>query len=199
MNFAFHEDSGVKDGDFILERKAFNLITWEFISTSPVKLLIIKKSTLEWKNQTLSEISSKWGVNYEVYWEQFLENHYISKGKYRDSGKFNSSYSTLYHIEFFTSGTIEYHIKCDPFSIDLILLFITLLGIITAIGILSYIVKISKLITMKINIDKFNSIISPFQENENCNIKFKCEKCGVDIDSDSVFCHKCGFRLKKYK
>jgi len=32
----------------------------------------------------------------------------------------------------------------------------------------------------------------------NYQIKVSCERCGIQLDSDSIFCHECGIRLKNY-
>ncbi|MFW9998960.1 MAG: hypothetical protein ACFE9Q_07510 [Candidatus Hodarchaeota archaeon] len=199
MNFAFHEDSGEEQGNLILERKASYEIIWEFKSTNTMKVLIIKKSSLEWYKRVVSEIAEEYHIDTSYYWNEFLESHYVSQGKYEDSGKFKSTDNTLYYIEFVTSGTFTYHVNWDPFAIDLKWIFFTLLGIFTTIGIFSYIFRFNYLIKIKRNIKKYNSLKAPTLDNCAYIITYKCEICGINLDLDAIFCHKCGSRLNKYK
>ncbi len=186
MNFAFHEDSGENEPDFELERKVLNVIEWSFRSTSDVSLLIIKKSTLEYYQRIASEMSSEWGLDYNQLMEEFLETFYVSRGKLNDLGKYHVHSSGLHLIRSTTAGTISYTIKCDPFSIDLMWILYGILGITTSIGtICSFPFK--KLIKMK-SINEKNSIVCEHHHNS-------CERCGMELESDSIFCHECGIRL----
>ena len=78
------------------------------------------------------------------------------------------------------------------------LVFFTLLGIITTIGIISFSFKTKNLIRLKINTERYNSIITPNRGSQNLKIKCKCEKCGVNLETDSLFCYECGCRLNRY-
>jgi len=190
MTYALHTENGSCEGSiYYLEREVNYAIEWEFTSTRYVDLLIIKKSTLEYFERVALELSTNWHQDYEQLMRDFLKSHYVSRGNYTDSGKTEVSNSGLYCIRFLTSGIINYRIKCDPYSIDLISIFYICLGVATTIGIISYSYKFRKLIKMK-----------PISEIEiikcDSQIKVSCEKCGTVCDSDSIFCHECGIRLK---
>jgi hypothetical protein len=191
MDFAFHEDSGENLGGFSIEREVSDVIQWEFTSTSDVDLLIIKKSTLEYYERVATELSANWHSNYDVLMRQFLEKFYVSRGNKTDSGNFEVYSSGLHYIKFSTSGTIDYIIKCDPFSIDLVGVFYIFLGLITTIGIISYVFKFMKLATKKYKSGK--DITKSVNQTE-----LLCERCGALCDSDSVFCYECGAKLKNY-
>lgn len=192
MNFAFHIDSGEHESGFTLERKASDIIEWDFTSTSDVDLLIIKKSTLEYYERVASDLSSQWGYDYNQLMRDFLENFYISRGNRKDSGKFYVDSSGLHYIKFSTVGTINYVITCDPFSIDLMGIFYILLGVTTTIGIICSIYKFKKLVKMNSNNKK---------DDSRCENQFKvsCERCGAQCDSDSIFCPECGTKIDKEK
>lgn len=189
MNFAFHIDSGEHESSFTLERKASDIIEWDFTSPSDVDLLIIKKSTLEYYERVASDLSSQWGLDYNQLMRDFLENFYVSRGNHKDSGKFYVYSSGIYYIKFSTIGTIHYVIKCDPYSIDLMGIFYILLGVTTTIGIICSINKFKKLVKMNSSVEKDDSRC----ENQ---FKFSCERCGAKCDSDSIFCYECGTKLK---
>lgn len=191
MNFAFHRDSGEYETCFTLERQVSNVIEWDFTSINDVNLLIIKRSTLEYYERVASELSSKWGADYGQLMGDFLEDDYVSRGKHKDSGKFYVDSPGLHIIKFSTGGTINYIVKCDPFFIDLMWIFYGILGISTTIGGISSYYNIKKIIKMKI-INEKSKICQRYQS------KYSCEHCGVDLDSDSIFCYECGDRLKKY-
>jgi len=192
MNFAFHKDSGENESDFTLERQVFNVIEWNFTSTSDVDLLIIKKSTLEFYERVASDLSSQWRFDYNQLMRDFLEVYYVSRGNREGSGIFYVNSSGLYYINFSTKGTINYFIKFDPFSIDLMWIFYICLGVTTTIGIICSIYKFKKLVKMKSSIEKDDS-------RYDNQFKVSCERCGADCDSDSIFCHECGKRNKIWK
>jgi rRNA maturation endonuclease Nob1 len=73
----------------------------------------------------------------------------------------------------------------------LIGVFYICLGVATTIGIISYAYEFKKLVKMKPKSEK--EIIM-----RNYQIKVSCERCGIKLDSDSIFCHECGIRLKNY-
>lgn len=192
MNFALHIDSGEHESGFTLERKASDIIEWDFTSPSDVDLLIIKKSTLEYFERVASDLSSQWGYDYNPLMRDFLEDNYVSRGNRKDSGKFYVYSSGIYYIKFSTIGTINYVIKCDPFSIDLMVIFYICLGVTTIIGIICSIYKFKKLVKMNSSIEK---------DDLRCDNQFKvsCERSGAQCDSDSIFCHECGKRNKIWK
>lgn len=189
MNFAFHNDSGEHETGVTLERKVLNKIEWCFTSTRDVSLLIIAKSTLNYYEDIASELSSQYGQNYNQLMEEFLEDHYVSRGMHKDSGKFDVHSSGVYVIKFITVGTINYTVKCDPFFIDLMWVFYGILGLITIIGIKYSYSKIKKLSKMKPDNDKDNLTNEAYYKY--------CERCGAPLESDSLFCHECGIILNK--
>ncbi len=183
INFALKEESGEREGSFTLKGKASNVIEWNFVSTSTVRLLIIKEVSWNYIN----DLASQYG---DWIKEQMLEDDYVSQGKYKDSGAFYVQTQEIILLKFSSSGSVKYLIKYDPFSIDLMWIFYGLLGIITLIGIIFFITKINKLIHMKIINEKTKS-------SQAHQTKRNCEHCGIELDSDSIFCHECGSRLKK--
>ena len=146
---------------------------------------------MEYYERVASDFSSQWGFDYNQLMRAFLENNYVSRGNHKDSGKFYVYSSGLHYIKFSTIGTIHYVIKCDPFSIDLMWIFYICLGVTTTIGIICSISKFKKLVKMNSSIEK---------DDSRCENQFKvsCERCGAQCDSDSIFCHECGIRLKNY-
>ena len=192
MNFAFHIDSGEHESGFTLERKASDIIEWDFTSPSDVDLLIIKKSTLEYYERVASDLSSQFHFDYNQLMRDFLEDNYVSRGNRKDSGKFYVYSSGIHYIEFSTIGTINYVITFDPFSIDLMGIFYILLGVTTTIGIICSISKFKKVVKMNSSVEK---------DNSKCENQFKvsCERCGAQLDSDSIFCHECGKKNLKLK
>ena len=192
LNLALHTDSGEHEGSiYWIERQASHTIEWDFTSTSDVALLIIKKSTYEYLHGVAFELSAPGGETYHDIMEYYLEDYYVSRGNQTDSGKFYVNSSGIHMIWFKTFGIINYCVKCDPYSTDLIGVFYICLGVATTIGIISYAYKFKKLVKMKPMSEK-EIIMRKYQ------IKVSCERCGILLDSDSIFCHECGIRLKNY-
>jgi len=191
MNFAFHEDSGENKRGITLEREASDVIEWDFTSTSDVDLLIIKKSTLEYLKRVASEMSSQGGGDYSQLLKSWLVKSYVSKGIPKNSGKIYVSDPALYYIASSTMGTINYTIKCDPFSIDLMEVFYIGLGATTTIGIICSISTFKNLAKMKSKVKKDDSMC----DNQT---KVSCERCGVLTNTDSIFCYECGAKLKSF-
>ena len=193
MNSAIHIDSGDNKNIpyILLEREVNQAIEWDFTSTSNVSLLIIKKSTYEYLQRIVYEIPPPVNEQYADLLTGLLEDYYVSRGNQTDSGKFYVNSSGIHMIWFKTHGIINYCVKCDPYSTDFIGAFYTCLGVTTTIGIISYAYKFRKLVKMKPKSEK--EIIM-----RNYQIKVSCERCGIQLDSDSIFCHECGIRLKNY-
>lgn len=192
MNFALHTDSGNYEGSlYFLERKVSHTIEWEFRSTSSVDLLIIKKTTYEYLHGIAFELYSLGAGNYEILMESFLAEYYVTRGNSTSSGKIEVPSPGLYLIWFLTLGNINYTIKCDPYCFDLRMVFYACLGVATTIGIISYANKFRKLAKLK-PISEKEIIMRKYQ------IKVYCERCGTQLDSDSIFCHECGLKLKNY-
>ena len=193
MNSAIHTDSGNNKNlpYILLEREVNHAIEWDFTSTSNVTLLIIKRGTYEDLRRLALEIPPPVGGDYLDIFTCLLEDYYASRGNQTDSGKFYVNSSGIHMIWFETLGFIKYCVKVDPYSTDFIGFFYTWLGVTTTIGISSYAYKFRKLVKMKPKSEK--EIIM-----RNYQIKVSCERCGIQLDSDSIFCHECGIRLKIY-
>jgi len=193
MNSAIHTDSGDNKNlpYILLEREVNHAIEWDFTTTSNVSLLIIKKSTYEYLQRIVYEIPPPVNEQYTDLLTGLLEDYYVSRGNQTDSGIFYVRSPGIHMIWVKTHGIINYCIRYDPYSTDFIGIFYICLGVATTIGIISYAYKFRKLVKMK-----------PISEKEiimrNYQIKVSCERCGSQPDSDSIFCHECGIKLKNY-
>jgi len=193
MNSARYTDFGDNKNlpYILLEREVTHAIEWDFTSTSNVSLLIIKKSTYEYLQRIVYEIPPPVNEQYADLLTSLLEDYYVSRGNQTDSGKFYVNSSGIHMIWFKTFGIVNYCVKCDPYSTDFIGAFYICLGVTTTIGIISYAYKFRKLVKMKPKSEK--EIIM-----RNYQIKVSCERCGILLDLDSIFCHECGIRLKDH-
>ena len=201
MNSTRYTDSGdnkyyILDNKYyipyiLFEREVTHAIEWEFTTTSNVSLLIIQKNTYEYLQSIVYEIPPPVSEQYPDLLTGLLEDYFVSRGNQTDSGIFYVRAPGIHMVLFKTHGIINYCIRYDPYSTDFIGVFYICLGVATTIGIISYAYKFRKLVKMK-----------PISEKEiimrNYQIKVSCERCGTQPDSDSIFCHECGIKLKNY-
>lgn len=72
------------------------------------------------------------------------------------------------------------------------IVFYGILGFVTFTGIIYFILRTKKLLNMKNGIKKNHSKQGLSYDSHS---NYYCNRCGENIDSDSVYCHTCGLLL----
>lgn len=178
------EKSGSNNGTILLKGNAYFMVKWEFYSTNPVDLLIIKEITFEY----FEKLEALYGV---YGYKMNLTDYYVSKGLYSDSGETKTETSETLLIEFETNGFITYKVYFDPFTFDFLYILYTILGILFLIDLILFIPKFKR---NSINHDVPNLSNSPIKLDINLEGRY-CELCGIKVDLDAIFCHQCGQKL----
>jgi hypothetical protein len=178
------EKSGSNNGTVLLKGNAYFMVKWEFYSTSPVDLLIIKEITFEY----FKKLEAVYGI---YGYKMNLTEFYVSKGLQADSGETKLESSETLLIKFETNGYITYNIYFDPITFDFLYILYTILGIFLLIGLILFIPKFKK---NGINHNASNLSNNPIKIDINLKVRY-CELCGTKVDLDAIFCHQCGQKL----
>ena len=196
LNLGFGENNGEQHGEIRFEKKVSEFIGWSFESTQPVKLTIYKTSTLEYLTHVCEDIEENFpGSNPWYIIEDFFTESIVSEGLYEDLGTYHCLSPGYYTIIIYTSGHLSYHLKYDPYSIDLLVISYGLLIFTTTIALIYYLSKSYKLV-------KGNKVTNHKRANQgeaqtvrNSSNVIYCSQCGTQSEPDSIFCHECGHEL----
>ena len=200
LNLAFGEKSGEQDSGFQFENKVTTSIKWSFQSTKPVELTIYRTSTLEFYEHVCEEMQKTypWAPAPWYIIDEFLKDSVVSSGLLEDLGIYNCSGD--YTIIISTSGHLIYHFEFDPYSIDLLVISYGMLFFMTFIALIYYLSKINKQVKFSKAINnKHSNPQKGVQKSQNSSDIIYCAQCGVQCESDSEFCHECGYKFTKVR